>query len=325
MVAASSALITGGYGRNALAELMCSLAPELTMLVCAPEQLPQDLVHDLLLISPWEFGGEKNHSYIAEMLRRTASTMHGVLSVTRPETERLLHAVPMQAYRVHIGQPQRQSAWVEEVDGQEILYIQLDDQFLSADISARKILGFYMMEVYATAALAGALIGLSIEQITKAIIALPPLPHQLDEFFEYDGVTFIDDTAEASFVSCMNAVTAYPASRRHLILAGDYSDEGEMADIASFAIRHAVTVSILPGKSSRKMVKLLLHAGKKEPKSGLILDKSQLPYIPTLLSGLQPHLQEGDVVLFSPGVTTAPELVEEFRQGVRARYDKHHE
>jgi UDP-N-acetylmuramoylalanine-D-glutamate ligase len=324
MVAVSSVLITGGYGRNALAELMRILAPELTMAVCTPDELPHDLGHDLLLISPWEFGAEKNHSHIAEMLRRTTSAMHGVLSVTRPETERLLQSVPMQAYRVHIGQPQRQSAWVEEVDGQEILYIQLDDQFLSADISARKILGFYMMEVYATAALAGALIGLSIEQITKAILALPPLPHQLDEFFEYDGVTFIDDTAEASFVSCMNAVTAYPASRRHLILTGDYMD-GEMADIASFAIRHAVTVSILPGKSSRQMVKLLQQAGKREVKSGLILDKTQLPYFPTLLSGLQPHLQEGDVVLFSPGVSTAPELVEEFRQGVRARYDKHHE
>ncbi len=65
------------------------------------------------------------------------------------------------------------------------------------------------------------------------------------------------------------------------------------------------SVSSLPGTATPKIQKAIKKAlSTHKDWSCLVLDKAQDPLMPTVLSGIAPHLESGDIVLLSPAATS---------------------
>jgi UDP-N-acetylmuramoylalanine--D-glutamate ligase len=242
-----------------------------------------------------------------------------------PEVARMARFTPARTYVYSLEEPARESAWVAEVEGEEVLYVQLGDSLESFSLRGRKLLGKHNLENIIPAVLAAALLGVPMRVMEKAVRAFTGLPHRLEYVGSYDQYVFYDDSMATTPEAAIAAIQAMAGRRVHLIAGG--KDKGSaFTDMARFAIQHCVTVSLLPGSATAALKRELRAVKKKTGAAGEILTQANPPLMPTILSGIQPHLQPGDIVLLAPGCASDKpfanyhERGSAFRQAVEERY-----
>jgi UDP-N-acetylmuramoylalanine--D-glutamate ligase len=227
--------------------------------------------------------------------------------------------------------PQRQSAWSDASTGEEVVFVQLGEEIDSFSIAGRKLPGEHNLENILPAVLVARHFNVPYELIQKEIVAFTGLPHRLQFILAADGVDFYDDSISTSPATCSAALKAFSGRRIHLIAGG--SEKGhDFNALAVDIIERCATVSLLPGKATDKLKVALKYAlAKRKDCSCLILDKAVDPLIPSILSGIQPHMQPGDVLLLSPAAasfasfSSYKERGELFTKAVMERYLKAHE
>jgi len=204
-------------------------------------------------------------------------------------------------YRRH--QPQRNSAWSLTTNGEEVVYVQVEDKLESFSITNRKLVGDHNLENILPACLVATYFGVPFSVQQKVVVSFTGLPHRLQVVHEHDGVKFIDDSISTSPATTIAALTSFAGKRIHLILGG--SDKGhQFSELAPVAVANSVTISLLPGPASQRMLPLLKKAQRQHPDCILIEHSELPPDFQKVFSGIQPHLQAGDLVLLSPAAAS---------------------
>lgn len=222
--------------------------------------------------------------------------------------------------------PKRESAWADQNGDQETIFVQIGNQLESFDSSNRKLTGEHNLDNILPAVLVGTLYNVEPKVMAQAVQEFTGLPHRLSLVGTYNGVQFYDDSYATNTPSTEAALAAFPGKRIHLI-AGGNEKEKEYVTLAKTIAKHCVTVSLLPGSATKKLLPELRREVRTH-RTLQILENAREPLFPTILSGIQPHLKSGDVVLLSPAAssfasfTNAGERGDFFVRAVRERYDK---
>ena len=98
-----------------------------------------------------------------------------IINVEAPEMAEFAASAPGRHYLYAKYQPRRQSAWVDESTGREVVFVQIDDQLTSFDIQDRRLIGAHNLENILPAALVGALHGIPADILQREICAFPGL------------------------------------------------------------------------------------------------------------------------------------------------------
>jgi UDP-N-acetylmuramoylalanine--D-glutamate ligase len=198
--------------------------------------------------------------------------------------------------------PARQAAWAETLEHKEVVFYQMESGIESFEITGRRLIGEHNLENILPAVLVGAYYGLSTKVMQEAIREFPGLEHRLSYIGAAAGIDFYDDSIATVPESSQAAIESFPGRRIHLIVGGrdKGSEYGAWAEVATHT---CTTISILPGGNSKKMERELRNAGKKGGKA-LLLTKVATPVMETILSGIHPHLERGDLVLLSPAAAS---------------------
>jgi UDP-N-acetylmuramoylalanine--D-glutamate ligase len=196
--------------------------------------------------------------------------------------------------------PSRQSAWVETIDGKEVVFVQREGEIESFEIEGRRLLGQHNLENILPAALVGAYFRVSPLIMSKAIIDFAGLEHRLAFVAEHNGVRFIDDSIATTPEACIVAMQAFPESRVHMIVGGKSKGHPNDAVAKALAAR-ATTITFLPGSATPSMRKAIERELKRTKRRTALISSTAEPLMETLLSGIVPHLQSGDTVVLAPG------------------------
>ncbi len=220
--------------------------------------------------------------------------------------------------------PKKNSSWVEKIEEREVLFLHTGDDFESLDITERKLVGVHNLENIIPAAIVASRLGVPPKIIQQVITEFVGLPHRLQFIGTFSGASFYDDSIATGPDSAMAALRCFEGKRLHLIAGG--SDKGyDLTEVAKLMVKSSATISLLPGPASVRFKPLILRA-KKEQKSDCILIEHSEPRFDQALSGIQPHLQEGDIVLLAPsatsftGFTSYKDRGEQFTKAVTERY-----
>ena len=231
----------------------------------------------------------------AQLLAHQTADDLAILNADYPLVEQLASATNAKVYRYSKEVPRRQSAWADR----ETVFVEIDTLVDSFSVAGRQLLGRHNLENILPAVLVATLYGVPMPEIRKSVIEFPGLPHRIFPVGRLGEVDFYDDSIATNPEASLAAIRAFSGRRIHLIVGG--SDKGaDYADFAREVRETCVTVSLLPGDAGKKLLKALHHA----KGDCLILDKAQAPLFPTVLSGIQPHIQKGDVVLLSPAAAS---------------------
>jgi UDP-N-acetylmuramoylalanine--D-glutamate ligase len=240
-----------------------------------------------------------------------------IINADYPENRDVIGRAPGRVYRYTRRQPAKESAWA---DG-ETIFIQINNQVESFDVSGRKLIGEHSLENIIPAAMVGVLYGVGAEVIRKVVTSFSGLEHRLSLVGSFAGVDFYDDSIATTVEACEVDLAAFPNRRIHLIAGG--SEKGHDYRLLAANIRQrCTTVSLIPGQATPRLKKVL----KKSSGQCLILDQAKDPIMETILSGIYPHLQEGDVVLLAPAAASFgsfanyKERGDAFSAAVRKRY-----
>lgn len=236
-----------------------------------------------------------------------------------------------QLFRYKIRQPRRNSAWVANVDGDEVIFVQIGDQIESFSIAKRKVIGEHNLENIVPAVIVGSIMGVKPKIMQEVIEEFPGLPHRLSFVGQFDGVDYYNDSMATNPESASAALMAFPGRTIHLIAGG--KDKGvDYTDYARLIVENCKSVSFLPGDSVPMLKKALKVAIKEGSKRGVVdllqLDKAVEPFFSTILSGIQPHLKSGEVVLLAPAAASATpfknykERGEAYLSAIQERYEK---
>jgi UDP-N-acetylmuramoylalanine-D-glutamate ligase len=103
-----------------------------------------------------------------------------------------------------------------------------------------------------------------------------------------------------------------------------------LSGLAQAISERCVTLSLIPGISTHLLDRAVTQTLKRRPDCRCeLLRKAEPPVMETILSGIHPHLEPGDVVLLSPAMKAADsngpfatykERGEQFGEAVRKRY-----
>lgn len=247
-----------------------------------------------------------------------------LINIEQPHMMRYAALTPALTYQFSRHQPQRHSAWSLNEGGKETVFVQTGDNIDSFDSSSRKLLGDHNLDNILPAVLVGRLFGVSIESIQAAVVSFAGLEHRLSWVGSFNDVDFYDDSIATTPESAEVALASFPSKRIHLIVGGK-DKGGSYDDLAKAIAERCVTVSYLPGSATEILAKAL-KKNVSAHGSLTVLDGARQPLFPTILSGIQPHLKAGDVVLLSPAGSSfesfkdAKERGDMFVKAVKQRY-----
>lgn len=242
-----------------------------------------------------------------------------------PDIARMAKYSEGQHYIYHVDQPQRNSVWAGEADGREILYIQIDEEIESIDITDRKILGKHHLENIIPATLAATLLDVPASVIKPVLLSFTGLPHRLTYVGEFGGYNFYDDSIATTPEAVMAALKVFKGQRIHLICGG--KDKGvDYSELVDLALKSCITISLLPGTTEKTLAKQIKNSVKTTDTKVKVLDNTKDPVMDTILSGIIPHLQKDDIVLLSPSCASDTpyanykERGDDFVRAVKARF-----
>lgn len=190
---------------------------------------------------------------------------------------------------LHVHQPRREAAWLAELETGRVLFWEH-----SGEVYSFALPGAQRGEAFALAlghaALVADTLGVAHEHIQAHLAQVSVAAHRLQVVAVHAGAHFVDDAAAGDASARTHALRAYGDERVHLITDGEtmLHDTGDLASI-----------TLLPGISGK-----VLKAWQRYARE-IGCEVFELAQQPTCLrqaiSQLGSRLQEGDVVLFSPG------------------------
>lgn len=251
-----------------------------------------------------------------------------ILNIFNSEMLRFSKLSQGMTYLYNRFSPRQQSAWVDREEGKETIFVQVGADIHSLDSTDRKLRGDHNLDNILPAVIIGSLYAIDPEILERAIREFKGLEHRLHFVGEFTGVSFYDDSIATTVEASLAAMKSFPGKRIHLIAGGN--DKGDdYTPLANYVLEHCATVSLLPGTATKKLSTHLKRQKRSHPSSQLlILDAATDPYMPTILSGIHPNLQSGDIVLLSPAGSSfgafknAKERGNLFVKAVHDRYTK---
>jgi UDP-N-acetylmuramoylalanine--D-glutamate ligase len=235
-----------------------------------------------------------------------------------PNMDEYANLTRAQVYRYSRYQPRRNSIWVDNSTGDEIVFVQLGEDIESFSLTGRRLIGEHNLENILPAILTATMLGVSMHTIRRVVLAFPGLEHRLALVGTYHKVNFYDDSIATTPAACLVAISSFWGRPIHLIVGG--RDKGQdYTGLAADIVQHCATVSFLPGKATARLKQSLRQALNRFPTSEnpcQILDdfnygstKVLTPFptkdevMENILKSIVPHLKPNDIVLLSP--TTA--------------------
>jgi len=248
-----------------------------------------------------------------------------VINDEYPEMAAYIPFVRGKLFRAARHIPRQQAAWAERLEEREIVFLQIGQGIESLDITERHLIGEHNLENILPAALVGAHFHISPVIMQKAIVEFRGLDHRLSFVGEFQGIRFYDDSIATTPESAEVAMAAFPDRRLHMIVGG--KDKGQKHDdLAMVLVQKCVTVSFLPGAATGPLRKACEKARKRSDASCEILPIGQEPVMETILSGIHPHVQAGDVVILAPAAASDAPFAdykmrgEQFKVAIAKRY-----
>lgn len=154
--------------------------------------------------------------------------------------------------------------------------------------------------------------GVSAGEIGKALLALKPLPHRLEEIGTVASVTYINDSASTVPQATVAALASH-AGRTVVLIAGGQDKSLNYAELAAAINVAKVRILILlPGTATDKMRTALSNQVSAPP----ISDARDMP---DAVQRAQSAARAGDVVLLSPGAASFGLFQHEFDRGDQFR------
>lgn len=250
-----------------------------------------------------------------------------IINAGYPDMDGFLAVVQGKLLRYTRHSAQREAAWAEYLDDREVIFIQTGESLESIDITGRKLVGAHNLENILPAVLVGLHYGVSPLIIQREVVAFPGLEHRISFVGTFHGVSFYDDSIATTPESAIAAMEAFPGRRIHLLLGGKSGGQDNFDTLIHSALERCASVSFIPGSMTPALEKQFRKIAKKRPDCEcLLLGGAKEPIMETILSGIHPHLQEGDVVVLSPAAKSFDHFKdyqdrgEQFVRAVRARY-----
>jgi UDP-N-acetylmuramoylalanine--D-glutamate ligase len=223
-----------------------------------------------------------------------------IINIEQPELGFYAQQVHGKAFYYSKHTPSKQSAWAERIDGEEIVFVQMGNAIESFAITNRILLGEHNLENILPAVLIGTHYRISAPIMQAAITSFKGLEHRISFVGTFEDVSFYDDSIATTPESAIVAMEAFAGRRIHLLLGGKTGGQA-FDEVAEEAVARCATVSFIPGKDTPALEKLFRKVAKRHsPTTCTFISGIQDPIMETILSGIQPHLQPGDVVLLSP-------------------------
>lgn len=250
-----------------------------------------------------------------------------IINLNIPANQVLPSLTPAKVMGIKTYIPSRESAWVDTSDEDEVVFLQRDEEMESFSIKGRKLLGAHNLENILPSALIAYIFEVPTKDMQRIIKDFVGLEHRLSFVGRFAEVDFYNDSIATTPETCLVAMQTFAGRRIHL-LAGGLDKGQDYSKIAFEMVERCATISILPGQASPRLIKALKKAISRTGSKCLILDKAGEPWMPKILSGIQPHLRPGDVVLLAPTASTYggvpfanyKERGESFTLAVKERY-----
>lgn len=171
-----------------------------------------------------------------------------------------------------------------------------DQHAFEREISASRLIGQHNIGNVMAATIAARAAGVSDKNIRAAIRAFRGVPYRLELIRSRRGVRWYNDSTATSPEATMAALAAFPDTRVHLITGGN-SKGSDLAALARVMRARAHTIIRVPGNANDGL-----------PKGVDVAD------LPEAVAHAASVAHDGDVVLFSPGLTWLPRI-NEFKRG----------
>lgn len=163
-------------------------------------------------------------------------------------------------------------------------------------------------QLNAMAAAAAALaVGVSAEEIRRAIAGFAGVPHRLESVATIDGVEFVNDTAATAPAAAIAALRAF-AGRSVVVISGGFDKRLPMEGLADELARTAQTIVLLDGTVTPVLERLLAERGVQSVGS----PARSMDEAVERAAGLA---EPGDIVLLSPGCASFGLFRDEFHRG----------
>ncbi len=171
-----------------------------------------------------------------------------------------------------------------------------DQAKFEREIAASRLIGAHNIGNIMAATIAARAAGVSDKNIRAAIRAFRGVPYRLELIRTRRGVRWYNDSTATSPEATMAALAAFPDTRVHLITGGN-SKGSDLRALATRMRAQAHSIIRVPGNANDGL-----------PKGVDVAD------LPAAVAHAASIAREGDVVLFSPGLTWLP-TINEFKRG----------
>jgi UDP-N-acetylmuramoylalanine--D-glutamate ligase len=200
--------------------------------------------------------------------------------------------------------PQRESAWVEYLDGKEVVFAHIGETLESFDTTARRLKGHHNLENIIPAILVGIHYNIDPLLIQKEVVHFPGLEHRLMHLGSWQRVDFYDDSIGTTPEASEAAMQAFEGRRIHL-LAGGKTKGQEFTHWANQVAERCASVTLLPGVGTAEIDSALIRVLRQRTDCNCdVFRHPQDPVMEHALRELTPHFQSGDVVLLSPAAAS---------------------
>jgi UDP-N-acetylmuramoylalanine--D-glutamate ligase len=171
-----------------------------------------------------------------------------------------------------------------------------DGQKFAHEIAASRLIGQHNIGNVMAATIAARAAGVSDKNIRAAIRAFRGVPYRLELIRTRRGVHWYNDSTATSPEATIAALASFPGKRVHLITGGN-SKGSDLGALAKAMRKQAHTIIRVPGNANDGL-----------PQG---IDVADLPEAITHAASIA---HDGDIVLFSPGLTWLPGI-NEFKRG----------
>jgi UDP-N-acetylmuramoylalanine--D-glutamate ligase len=146
--------------------------------------------------------------------------------------------------------------------------------------------------------------------VARGLNEFAGVPHRMELVSEFQGVTFVNDTAATAPAAGIAALRAYADRRIHLI-AGGADKRTDLAPFAAAAARTAASIALLDGSATSGLTRMITAAGS--------TPDGPFTTMSSAVEAAFARAHAGDVVLLSPGCASFGLFRDEFDRGEQFR------